>query len=191
MCDLSSVGNDAKSDGEDYSSSSDADKDADADEVDVAALVPGLRVVLIDGAEKKFANTTILDMEPKPTKGFPGRLGDMVMVRGGHNKVGFPKKTAMQVVSGWEKTAMWAKAKAGKNTPSKWEDYPGVLAANWTFFTQDMTPGNLMKLDCFLIDRRHIYIKPKAPAKTAAAAATTKSPVKKKSASKAGKSHKK
>jgi hypothetical protein len=189
MCDLSSVGKDADGDEEDYSSSGDDDKDADADEVDVPALVPGLRVVLIDGAEKKFANTTILDMEPKPTKGFPGRLGDMVMVRGGHNKVGFPKKTAMQVVSGWEKTAMWSKARGGKNTPSKWEDYPGILAANWAFFTQDMTPGNLMKLDSFLIYRRHIFVKPKAPAKTASA--TTSSPGKKKGAAKAGKAKKK
>jgi hypothetical protein len=189
MCDLSSVGNDAKSDGEDYSSSSDADKDADADEVDVPALVPGLRVVLRDGAEKPFATTTILDIEPKPTKGFPGKVGDMVMVRGGQNKPGFPKKTAMQVVSGWEKTAMWSKARGGKHAPSSWEDYPGILAANWAFFTQDMTPGNLLKLECFLIDRAHLYVKPKAPAKTAGA--TTRSPAKKKPPAKSAKAPKK
>jgi hypothetical protein len=187
MCDLSSIGKDADGSEEDYSSCGDDDKDADADEVDVSALVPGLRVVLIDGAEKKFANTTILDMEPKPTKGFPGKLGDMVMVRGGLTKPNFPKRSAMQVVSGWEKTAMWAKV--GKKTPSKWEDYPGILGANWSFFTQDMTPGNLMKLDSFLIDRRHIFVKPKAPAKTASA--TTSSPGKKKGAAKAGKAKKK
>ena len=189
MCDLSSVGKDADADEDEYSTAGEDDKDDHSDTVDVAALVPGQRVMLRDGADKAFATTTILDLEPKPAKGFPGKVGDMVMVRGGQSKSGFPKKQAMQVISGWEKTAMWSKAKGGRQAPSSWEDYPGILAANWAFFTQDMTPGNLMRLDCFLIDRRHIYVKPKAPAKTAGA--TTRSPAKKKPPAKSAKAPKK
>ena len=129
-------------------------------EVELVKMVVGMRVKLRDGGESIFATTTILDLEPKPANTFPGSRGDYVLVRGGQVKPSLSKKTAMQVVSGWEKTNLFLKPKGKKQVP--YSKYPGILKSDWSLYTEDMSPGDLMKVDQFLIDRQHTWIKPAA-----------------------------
>jgi hypothetical protein len=81
---------------------------------------------------------------------------EYVLVRGGSVKLGLTKKTAMQTISGWEKTVLFKKPKGKSPTIDK---YPGVLQDDWAFFPGNMSPGDLMKQDQFLIDRQHTWVK--------------------------------
>ena len=141
-----------------------SNEDNDAVDVHLPRLVVGQRVQLRHGAQKTFAATTILDAEPKPAPSFPGVRGDYVLVRGGLVKIsGNTKKSAMQVVTGWETTDLFIKPKAPKKSKAvPYHAYPGILKPDWSLFEEDMTPGDLMKRGTYLIDRQHTWVKPTA-----------------------------
>jgi hypothetical protein len=151
------------SEAEEESDDGDATDHEAPPEVDIQDLVVGMRVKLRDGNDQVFGSTVLLDLEPKPAESFPGARGDYVMVRGGKVKAGSKKTSAMQTVTGWEKTILFVKPKGKKVTINK---YPGVLKDDWTFFNDSMSCGDLMKLDQFLIDRQHTWIKPLPEKKT-------------------------
>jgi hypothetical protein len=131
----------------------------------------GVRVQLRDGANAVFGSTTILDVEPKPATGCPLQRGEYVLVRGGKAKAGVAAKTSMQTVSGWDDVQLFKRptTNRSKKLVLAADKYPGVLKDTWALFSTSMSPGDLMKVDQFLIDRQHTYLKPPAPKKKAKA----------------------
>ena len=133
--------------------SSDIDAEMEADEihVQVDSLIMGQKCSLRDGDREVFAYTYVVDPEPAlPKKDPEGELGDYILVAGKKSK--HSRQGGMTVVTTWDDFELFPKP----NKNAQYEDWPGVLKPDFSFFKESMTPGKLAGMDLFLIQKGHV-----------------------------------
>jgi hypothetical protein len=162
------------------SDSSDTDDEVPEKEaVNTPAPIAGQKIELIDGHQKTWATTFVIDVEPKMPSDWhkDGNTGDYILVRGGV-KIGPDSQGAqgakpMTVASGWTSVKLFKKPKERKKLPD-YQKFPGILQHDWSFFDRDITPSALMRIEEFLVDVQHIRNKPAKIAKAKKETKTSK-----------------
>jgi hypothetical protein len=144
---------------------------AEEEAVNTPAPIAGQKIELIDGHQKTWASTFVVDVEPKMPSDWhqDGKTGDYILVRGGL-RTGSASQGAkpMKVATNWNAVKLFKKPKERKKILD-YLKYPGVLQHDWSFFDRDITPSALMRTEEFLVDVQHVRympVKAKRPRKT-------------------------
>ena len=116
----------------------------------------GQKVTLRDGENAIFAYTFVADPEPSmpDEEEYPAdaAVGDYILVHGTGTAVG----KSMKIVESWEDYILFEKVAKKKQRTLPYNEWPGVMLSDYTFFGKGMSPGELAKKDVFLIKRGHV-----------------------------------
>jgi hypothetical protein len=151
---------DGKSDG-DNDNEAEAITTASAEAITTASIIPGHKIELIDGHNKTWATTVVIDIEPKMPDDWheDGRAGDYILVRGGTKQSGTENgMKAMIVATKWNDVQLFKKPPKRKKV-TDYQKFPGILQFDWMFFDRDIAPADLMRTEEFLVDVQHVKTK--------------------------------
>ena len=82
-------------------------------------------------------------------------VGDYILVHSTGTGKNAAVGKSMKIVGSWEDYILFKVAKKKQST-LPYNEWPGVMLSDYTFFGKGMSPGELAKKDVFLIKRGHV-----------------------------------